>query len=57
MRQKILWLCTGEKPDCKKTNCFLVGGCCEHTTDENYARDGDHYFIQAADGSLQEEDK
>lgn len=57
MKQKLLWLCTGENPDCKKTNCFLAGGFCDHTTDEKYARDGDHYFIQAADGSLWEEDK
>ena len=53
MKQRVIYLCTGEKPDCKKTMCMLLGrGECERTTDERYARKTEHHFITLEDGTL-----
>ena len=35
---EILFLCNGEKPDCKKSDCFKTGGGCKLTYDVEYAR-------------------
>lgn len=34
----ILYLCNGEKPDCKKPECYKIGGGCKMTFDIEYAR-------------------
>ena len=54
MSQRIMWICNGQKADCRKTACDYTGaGECDHTTDERYAKDGDHHFIDI-DGILWE---
>ena len=55
MKQMILWICNGENPNCSKKHCALQHhGDCTHTANEQYARAGDHYFEQAAGGTLWE---
>ena len=55
MKQRVLWLCNGESPNCSKTHCALLNrGDCDHTANEQYARPGDHYFEQAEHGVLWE---
>lgn len=34
----VLYLCDGERPDCKKTGCYKTGGECRHTFDVEHAR-------------------
>ena len=34
----ILYLCNGEKPDCKQSECYKIGGGCKMTFDIEYAR-------------------
>ena len=34
----ILYLCDGERPDCKKPHCYKTGGNCRHTFDVEHAR-------------------
>ena len=54
MSQRIIWICNGQKADCKKTaRAYTGAGECDHTTDERYAKDGDHHFIDI-DGILWE---
>jgi transcriptional/translational regulatory protein YebC/TACO1 len=33
----IMYLCDGEKPDCKKRTCYKNGGYCRHTKSVEYA--------------------
>lgn len=33
----ILYLCDGDDPNCKKTNCYKCGGDCKHTKDIAHA--------------------
>lgn len=33
----ILYLCDGDDPNCKKTNCYKCGGVCKHTKDIKHA--------------------
>lgn len=33
----ILYLCDGDDPNCKKTNCYKCGGACKHTKDIAHA--------------------
>lgn len=34
---RILYLCNGQKEDCKKRMCHTNGGDCKHTTDVKFA--------------------
>ena len=55
MRQRIVYICNGEIPDCRKTGCvYLSRGECEHTTKEQYAAKEEHRFIRLSDGTLWE---
>lgn len=55
MNQRIVYLCTGNKPDCRKTMCLLAGkGECQRTTDERYALNTEHHFVTLEDGTLWE---
>ncbi len=36
--ERVLYLCDGEKPECKKSMCYKNGrGECRHTTDVKHA--------------------
>ncbi len=36
--EKIMYLCDGEKQDCRKTLCYKKGGECHYTSDVEHAR-------------------
>jgi hypothetical protein len=36
--EKILYICNGDAPGCKKMTCHLKGGDCWHTSDISNAR-------------------
>ena len=35
--QSIMYLCDGKVTECRKTNCYLDGGFCRHTSDISHA--------------------
>lgn len=35
---KKLYLCNGKVETCKKTNCYINGGPCRHTTKKEYRK-------------------
>ena len=35
---RVFYLCNGQKEDCEKTDCYMNGGGCKHTTDVRYAK-------------------
>lgn len=38
MMKKTFYLCDGKKEDCKKSDCHINGGRCNHTSDIRHAR-------------------
>ena len=40
LREKVFYICNGEKPDCTKKHCYRKGGeeVCRHTTDIRFAK-------------------
>lgn len=36
-KNTVLYLCDGDVPACRKTNCHKRGGDCQHTTDAAHA--------------------
>lgn len=37
-KPQVMYLCNGEKTDCRKNDCHINGGRCRHTKDVRYAK-------------------
>lgn len=35
---RVFYLCNGQKEDCEKTDCYMNGGGCKHTSNVRYAK-------------------
>ena len=44
MKEKILFLCTGDADGCKKTHCYKNGGECMYTQEAKYAKNFEERF-------------
>ncbi len=47
--ETVLYLCNGYIPDCKRSECYLNGGECHHTSNIEYAKGFDKVYGRSGD--------